>query len=504
MRNSHKQAQDSQRSRHSSVTLVPFCGYSVPLFCLLCCYVFSACSVGPKYRKPAAPAPAAFKEPPPNQWKEAKPQDDTLRGDWWEIFADPQLNDLEAQVNVSNQTVAAAEAQFRAARAAVRVARAGLFPTVTVGPSATFTGSGSSNRAVLGAGNVVRAGSSSSYALPLDFSYEVDVWGKVRKTIEAAAATAQATAADLETIRLSSHAELALDYFELRGLDEEESLFDQTVAGFEQALQLTTNRFNQGVASAVDVEQARTQLETARAEATDLGVQRAQFEHAIAILTGKPPAELTLARGVLIGEPPVIPVALPSELLERRPDVAGAERRVASANAQIGIAKAAYFPTISLTASAGFDSTKISNLLTWPSRFWSIGPSFSEVLFDAGKRHAVVAQAEATYDATVALYRQDVLTAFQDVEDNLAALRVLADEAGQQDLAVQSARRSLDLSLDRYRGGIAIYIEVITAQNALLANQRTAIGIRTRRMTAGVLLVKALGGGWNVSQLPAD
>jgi NodT family efflux transporter outer membrane factor (OMF) lipoprotein len=471
------------------------------LLCFLFC-LFSACSVGPRYKKPAAPVAPAFKEPPPASWKTATPQDGTLRGNWWEIFGDPQLNDLEVQVNISNQNIAAAEAQFRGARAAIRAARSGLFPTLTVTGSATRTGSGG-NRSVLGAGNTVRSGGGTFYALPFDFSYELDVWGRVRKTIEAAVDTAQATAADVETIRLSTHAELALDYFELRGLDEQKQLFDQTVAGFDQALQLTTNRFNQGVASAVDVEQARTQLETARAQAIDLDVQRAQFEHAIAIFTGKPPAELTLARGGINGEPPVIPVALPSELLERRPDIAAAERRVASSNAQIGVAKAAYFPTISFSATGGFESSAIASLLSWPSRFWSIGPAFSEILFDAGRRRALVGEAEAAYDANVAVYRQDVLTAFQDVEDNLAALRILSDEATQENIAVESSQRSLDLSLTRYTGGIAIYTEVITAQNALLANQRTAIGIRARRMTASVLLVKALGGGWDVSALPS-
>jgi NodT family efflux transporter outer membrane factor (OMF) lipoprotein len=471
------------------------------LLCFLFC-LFSACSVGPRYKKPAAPVAPAFKEPPPASWKTATPQDGTLRGNWWEIFGDPQLNDLEVQVNISNQNIAAAEAQFRGARAAIRAARSGLFPTLTVTGSATRTGSGG-NRSVLGAGNTVRSGGGTFYALPFDFSYELDVWGRVRKTIEAAVDTAQATAADVETIRLSTHAELALDYFELRGLDEQKQLFDQTVAGFDQALQLTTNRFNQGVASAVDVEQARTQLETARAQAIDLDVQRAQFEHAIAIFTGKPPAELTLARGGINGEPPVIPVALPSELLERRPDIAAAERRVASSNAQIGVAKAAYFPTVSLSATGGFESSAIASLLSWPSRFWSIGPAFSEILFDAGRRRALVGEAEAAYDANVAVYRQDVLTAFQDVEDNLAALRILSDEATQENIAVESSQRSLDLSLTRYTGGIAIYTEVITAQNALLANQRTAIGIRARRMTASVLLVKALGGGWDVSALPS-
>jgi NodT family efflux transporter outer membrane factor (OMF) lipoprotein len=477
---------------------------------VLLCFFVTACKVGPKYTTPTAPVPSAFKESPPDnfkeagQWKQASPQDDRLRGQWWEIFGDAQLNDLEAQVNVSNQNIAAAEAQFRAARAAVQIARAALFPAATVNAGVTRSGSGgaSSRGAVVGAGNVVRASSGTFYTLPLDVTYELDAWGRVRRTIEAAAATAQATAADVETIRLSTHSELALDYFELRGLDEERRLFDQTVTGFEQALELTVNRFNQGVASELDVDQARTQLETARAEAIDLGVQRAQFEHAIAVLTGKPPAELTIAPNATPGEPPVIPGALPSELLERRPDVASAERRAASANAEIGVAKAAYFPTISLSASGGFSSSTIGSLLSWPSRFWSIGPLFSEIVFDAGRRRAAVRQNEALYDATVATYREMVLTAFQDVEDNLAALRILSEEATQQDLADQAAQRTVDLSLIRYRGGITIYTEVITAQNALLTNQRTAIGIRTRRMTASVQLVKALGGGWDRSQLP--
>jgi NodT family efflux transporter outer membrane factor (OMF) lipoprotein len=451
-----------------------------------------------------------FKEPPPptfkedGHWKTATPQDDTLRDDWWEMFGDPQLNELEAQVNISNQNIAAAEAVFRSARAAVRAARADLFPTISVNPTARVTGSGSGQpSAVVGAGNVVRAGGGNTlYSLPFDMTYEIDAWGRVRRTIEQSADLTQASAADLETVRLSSHSDLALDYFELRGLDEQQRLYEQTITLYEQALQLTINRFNQGVASAVDVEQARTQLETARAQGIDLGVQRAAFEHAIAVLTGKAPAELTLARGTIMGEPPVIPVALPSELLERRPDIAAAERRAAAANAAIGIATAAYFPTIMLNPSAGFQSSTLSTLLNASSLVWTIGPSFTQILFDAGRRRALVAEAKANYDASVATYRQDVLTAFQDVEDNLAALRILADEAKQQQLAVESAERSVQLSLGRYTGGIAIYTEVITAQNALLNNQRTAIAIRTRQMAASVLLVKGLGGGWNVANLP--
>jgi NodT family efflux transporter outer membrane factor (OMF) lipoprotein len=409
------------------------------------------------------------------------------------------LNSLEEQVDISNQTIAAAEAQFRAARAAIRVARSGLFPTLTASANSTIASVGPSRQIGTGKGS----GTGTIYTLPLDFSYEADLWGRIRKTVQAQVATAQATAADLETARLSVHSELALDYMELRGLDDQQRLFDATVAAYEQALQLTTNRYNQGVVSGVDVAQAQTQLETARAEKIDLGVARAAFEHAIATLIGKPPAELTISPAVLVAGPPSIPVSIPSQLLERRPDIAAAERRVASANAQIGAAKAAFFPTLTLDAAGGFANSKLSSLLSWPSRFWSIGPSLVETVFDAGRRGAFVKETEAVYDSTVAAYRQEMLIAFQDVEDNLAALRILSEEAAQQDIAIQSAQRSLDLATNRYRGGVASYLDVITAQNALLANQRTGIGIQVRRMSASVLLVKALGGGWNSSELPS-
>src|ERR1041385_645953 len=412
----HQNSQQSPGRNFNKLRLfwkeVGFCPISKFSFLALCtvCCLLSACKVGPKYKTPTAPVPPAFKEPLPSNWKTAAPQDGTLRGDWWAMFNDPQLNDLEAQVDISNQTVAVAEAQFRGARAAVRAARSGLFPTLTVNAGATRSGSGTrGGAAILGGGNTVHAGGGTFYSLPFDFSYEFDVWGRVRRTVEAAAATAQASAADVETVRLSNHAELAMDYFGLRGLDEEKKLFDETVKGYEEALELAKNRFNQGVASGVDVEKAQPHLTSARAQATDLDLQRSQFEHAIAILIGKPPAALTLERGAIIGEPPVIPLTLPSELLERRADVAAAERQVASANAQIGVAKAAYFPAVSLSAVGGFQNSAISSLLSWPSRFWSIGPAFSEILFDAGKRRAMVAQAEAAYDATVGTYRQSVL-----------------------------------------------------------------------------------------------
>jgi NodT family efflux transporter outer membrane factor (OMF) lipoprotein len=461
------------------------------------------CTVGPKYRVPASPSAPAFKEPPPSnfkesgEWKPADPQDATVRENWWETYGDSLLNDLESQVNVSNQNIAGAEAQFRSARAAIRVAKSGLFPTVTIGANSTSSQNASSfvNRGGVG-------GTGTFYQIPLDVTWEADLWGRIRRAIENNVDLAQASGADLETIRLSMHSELALDYFQLRGLDEETKLFQASIASYEEALQLTVNRYNQGIASGLDVSLAQTQLDTTRGQATDLGVSRAAFEHAIAVLIGKPPAELTIAFVDTTLQPPAIPPGLPSELLERRPDVAGAERRAAAANAQIGVAKAAYYPRLTFSAAAGLESSVLGSLLSWPSKFWSLGPTFAQILFDAGARHGLTQEAEANYDAAVAVYRQNVLTAFQDVEDNLAALRILSEESGQQDVAIASSQRTLDLSFNQYRGGITTYLTVITAQNALLANQRAGVLIQTRRMQASVLLIKALGGGWNVRALP--
>jgi NodT family efflux transporter outer membrane factor (OMF) lipoprotein len=468
----------------------------------------AACMVGPNYRRPPASAPAAFKEAPPAGWKAAQPRDATARGKWWEVFGDPQLNALEEQVAVSNQSIAQAAAQYRAARAAAWGARAGLFPTVTAGASATRARGSSRTSAAAPSGATApttpaaTSSTSSLYQVPVDFSYELDVWGRVRRLIESNVSTAQASAADLETIRLSLQAELATDYFTLRGLDAQKQLLDSTATAYQKALELTTNRYNQGVASGVDVAQAQTQLETTRAQSIDTEVQRDQLEHAIAVLTGRAPAELTLALAPIGVLPPEVPLTLPSELLERRPDVAAAERRAAAANAQIGVQQAAYYPTISLTAAAGFESSTLAKLFSWPSRFWSLGASAVETLFNGGARQAAVAQAEATYDATVAAYRQQVLTAFQEVEDSLSTLRVLEAESAQQAAAVAAAERSLKLANNRYQGGITTYLEVITAQSAALANERTAFDIQTRRMTAAVSLVKALGGGWTTAELP--
>jgi NodT family efflux transporter outer membrane factor (OMF) lipoprotein len=461
----------------------------------------AACAVGPNYQRPSAPVPAAFKEQPPpgntaaaaDQWKPAEPRDDTHRGKWWEVFGDPQLNTLEEQVNVSNQNIAQAEAQFRGARAGVRGARSEFFPTVTASASVTRS-EGPASRA-----SNVPSGPATVYSLPVDLSYEVDVFGRIRRNVEGSVATAQASAADLESVRLTMQAELALDYFELRGLDTQKQLLDSSIAALEKALQMTVNRFNQGVVSGVDVAQAQTQLETTRAQATDLRVSRAQLEHAIATLTGKPPADLTIAALPGVAPPPEIPGTLPSDLLERRPDIAASERRVAAANAQIGVATAAFFPRLLLAATGGYESTKLADWFSLPSRFWSIGPALVATIFDGGKRHAVTEQARAAHAAAVAVYRLNVLTSFQEVEDNLAALRILAEEAAQQAAAVAAAERSLTIARNRYLAGTTTYLEVVTAQTIALDNERVAVDIQVRRMTAAVNLIKALGGGWRAS-----
>jgi len=342
-----------------------------------------------------------------------------------------------------------------------------------------------------------------TYSLPIDLSYEVDLWGRIRRGVEASVASAQASAADVQTTRLSLQAELAVDWFQLHSLDQQRLLLDTTIAGYETALKLTRDRHDQGVASGVDVAQAETQLETTRAQAIDTGAARASFEHAIAILVGKPPADLTIPPAPIGVQPPAIPVALPSDLLERRPDVAASERRMAAANAQIGVATAAYFPSLSLSASGGVASSTLSTLFSLPNRVWSLGAALAETVFDGGRRRAATEQAKAGYDAAVAVYREDVLTSFQNVEDNLATLRVLADEAAQQAVAVAAAERSLTLARNRYDGGITTYLEVITAENIALTNERAAVDILARRMTASVNLVKALGGGWSAAELPA-
>jgi NodT family efflux transporter outer membrane factor (OMF) lipoprotein len=461
----------------------------------------SACTVGPKYQRASVPTPPAYKESPPEsfkearEWKEAQPSDGAVRGKWWEIYQDPQLNALEEQVSISNQNLLAAEAQFRAAKDAVRIARSNLFPTVTGSPSIV----NSRTSGTLGSSN---SGVRTTYTVPVDLSYEADVWGSIRHSVGSLAATAQASAAQLENARLFYQAELAQDYFQLHGTDGEKDLLERTVKSYEEYLQLTKDRFNAGVASGGDVAQAQTQLDTARAQLIDLEVARTQFEHAIAILIGKPPAELSIQPATLPLAPPPSPPGVPSDLLERRPDIAAAERQMAAANEQIGIAKAAYYPTLILGASAGVQSTDFLKWFSWPSRLWSVGPQLAETIFDAGKRHAQVDLTQAAYDVTVANYRQTVLTGFQQVEDHLAALRILENEAQAEDRAVEAARRSLAISTAQYKAGTASYLQVITTQAIALQDERTAVDIRTRRMVASVLLIEALGGGWNASTLP--
>ena len=456
----------------------------------------TGCAVGPNYHPPAVPAPPAYKEM--GDWKPAQPNDRNLGGDWWTIFRDPQLNELEQQINVGNQNLKAAEAQFQQARAVLSYYRADYYPTATAGPSATRT----RNSANAPTGSTLRGTTYNNFVLPFDFSYQLDVWGRVRKNVESYREQAQASAADLATVNLSMHADLALDYFQARSLDAEEQLLNSTVKQYEQALELNESRFQGGIGSEVEVEQAKTQLQTTRAAAIDVGVLRAQYEHAVAILIGKPPAQFTLPPLPLTAPPPHVPVSVPSELLERRPDIAASERRVAAANAQIGVARSAYYPLISLGASGGFQSSAITALLNGPSGLWSIGAAAVETVFDGGRRHALNDQARAAYDFQVAAYREDVLSGFQQVEDNLAAVRILENEARVQDEAVVAAQKSLDLSVIRYKGGVTSYLEVITAQSAALANEVTAVNILGRRMANTVLLIQALGGGWDRSTLP--
>ena len=455
------------------------------------------CAVGPKYKTPPVPVPPAYKEM--GDWKTAQPNDHNLGGNWWEMFQDSQLNSLEQQINVSNQNLKAATAQYQQARAALRYQRADYYPTITSSPSASRSRY-SSNRPPQT--SIFNGVTFNNFTLPVDLSYQVNAWGRVSRNVESYREQAQASAADLAVVNLSMHAELAVDYFAARTLDAEEKLLQDTVAQYQQALQLNEDRYNGGLASEVEVEQAKTILETTRAQAVDVDVARAQYEHAVAVLVGNPPAGFALPALPLTAPPPPIPVGLPSELLERRPDIAAAERRVASSNAQIGLAQAAYYPLVNLGAEGGFNSGTITTLLQGPSAIWSVGGSALVTLFDVGRRRAASDEAKAAYDFSLASYRETVLTAFQQVEDNLAGLRILEQEAGVQAAAVQAAQRSLSLSNTRYEGGVTSYLEVITAQNAALSDEVTAVNILGRRMASAVLLIQALGGGWDRSSLP--
>jgi NodT family efflux transporter outer membrane factor (OMF) lipoprotein len=479
---------------------------ALPLLLLVGCS-----PVGPKYKRPTVQTPAIYKELPTganDEWKTAQPSDSELRGNWWELFNDPKLNQLEPLVSLSNETVRQTEARFRQARAFVAFNRANYYPTVTIGTSGsvTYTSRSTPGFTTGGSTNVRNANANPflEYSFPHGISWEPNLWGRVTLAVQSAVSNAQSVAADLENVRLSLQAELAADYFLMHGIDMQASLLARTIAAYERALQLTINRYNGGVSSKADVLQAQTQLETTRAAMTDLGVQRAAYEHAIAVLSGQPPASLSLPAQDIVGGPPPVPAGLPSQLLERRPDIASAERQVASANAQIGLARVAYFPSLTLNASAGFQSGFSSAFIAAPTRAWSLGPSISHTLLDFGRRRAELHQTEAAYDELVSSYRQTTLTAFQEVEDNLAALRVLAQEATEQEVAVQSAEQSLTLEIDRYKAGTVSYLDVITSQTIALNNERSAVVLLQRRMNAAVQLIRALGGGWNASRLPSE
>ena len=462
---------------------------------LVCFAVIStACAPKSKYVAPTVDVAPAFRENA--NWKMPEPRDAEIRGRWWELFDDPQLNDIETRVDVSNQSIRASEAQFAQARALAHGARANLGPQIALTPSIAIV-QPSGNRAASSFHDVY-----GDFLLPVSVSYEADVWGRLHGILEANRTAAQASAADLESARLSIHAEVAVDYFTLRGLDSEQALLDTTVAAFERARELTENRFRGGIASQADVALAETQLETTRAQAVDVRSARAALEHAIAVLAGQPASTFAIPASPLTAAPPPVPVGVPSSLLERRPDIAAAERRVASASAQVGVATSAFYPILTLSAAGGFEASSIGAWFAGASGFWTAGPSLVVNLFDNGRRKAVKEQAVAQYDLATASYRQSVLVAFREVEDQLSALRVLDEEARVQDRAVAASERSLTLANNRYRGGVTSYLEVLATQSAALNNQRAAVNILIRRMNATVLLLQGLGGGWNVAALP--
>jgi NodT family efflux transporter outer membrane factor (OMF) lipoprotein len=466
------------------------------------------CNVGPKYLRPAVPAPPAFKESGPQQapdgtvWKPAQPQDAMLRGKWWEIYQEPELNSLEEKLNISDQNIARAFENFMAARAQVQQARSAYYPTISVGPSYARNRSSQSqtNASGLSKGNP----NSNTFNLPFDVAWEPDLWGRVRNTVRQSANAAQVSAADLENQRLAEQANLAIFYFELRGQDALEDLLRNTVEVDRQSLELTRVLYKTGIDNDEAVAQAEITLKSSQAAATNAAIARAQFEHAIALLVGEPASTFSIPFRPLTTQAPDIPVGLPSDLLERRPDIASAERTMAEANALIGAQKAAYYPTVSITDTAGFAASTFSKWLASPSRYWSFGPTASETVFDGGLRKSTMAQFTALYNADVANYKQAVLTAFQQTEDNLAALRLLTQEIEQEQETVASAQRFVDVASVRYKTGLDPYLNVFTAQAILLANQQTVITLRVQQMTSSVQLIESLGGGWDVSQLPTE
>lgn len=478
--------------------------------------VLASCNVGPKYEPPKVVVPTAFKEDapqvyaslPPGTWRPARPQDAVLKGTWWTIFGDPELDALEAQVDVGNQTIAVALHSFMAARAQVNQARAAYFPTVTIGASVTHAdvigkrGTGTS-AATAAAGTGRPAVSGTFFSVPLDASWAPDLWGRVRNSVRASRYAAQVSAADLVNMRLTQHAALATYYVELRGQDALVELYERTIRADRESLELTQAQFETGVGTEEAVAQATVTLTNAQAAAIGLGTNRAIYEHAIATLIGRPASSFALPHRALTTSPPAIPVGIASDLLERRPDIAAAERALAQANALIGVAEAAYYPSLTLTAGAGSATSSLSALFSAPAALWSLGASASEVIFEGGLRRATVAQYRALYDANVAAYRQTVLTAFQQVEDQLAALRVLSLQIAEQQRAVDAARRYLELALSRFETGVGAYLDVITAQMLLLGAEQAFITLHVSSMTTAIALIQALGGGWDVSKLPS-
>lgn len=473
--------------------------------------LFCGCMVGPNYQRPTAPGTPTYKEAPPasysesKDWSQAQPSEAADRGKWWQVYNDSTLNALEEQVALANENLKVYEAQYQEARDVVRVARASLRPTVTAGPAITATGSGSGTYST-GSGTAVHTSSkvAALFTLPVDVSWTADIWGSVRRTVRADIATAQADAAQVANARLAYQSNLAIDYFSLRGQDATKNLIEKTVKSYAEYLQLTRDRYDAGIASDADVAQAEAQLEGTRASLVDVEVNRTAFEHAIAILIGKPPSGFAVEFGIRNAPPPRVPEGVPSALLQRRPDIALYERQVAAANEEIGVAKAAYYPTVTLTAGGGLESTSITNWFTWPARFWSAGPSASEIIYDGGRRRAQVAEAQHAYDATVANYRQTVLTAFQQVEDYMAALRILENEQVVEARAVSAASRSLDVSTEQYKAGTVNYLNVLSAQTVVFSDQVSMLDILTRRLTYSVTLIEALGGGWDASTLPSS
>lgn len=488
-------------------------GYIAGIIVIL--VISPGCVVGPKYHPPANNVPAAvYKESPANfsdsgGWTVAQPADAKLRGKWWEIFNDPELNALEDQLNINNQNIKVYFENYMEARALVRQARAQYFPTIGVAPSATrsrtsanLKGANTVNTAGTGTTAVTPQTENTIYSLPLEASWEPDLWGRVRNTVREYRSAAQVSAADLENERLVEQASLAEYFFEIRGQDQLQKLYNETVAADQQEYQLTKSLYEEGMTEQISVIEAETTLEQAESAATNVGIARAQYEHAIAVLIGKIPSDFWIPVKPMTVAPPPIPLGVPSELLQRRPDIAAAERLMSEANAQIGIAYAAYFPNLTLSAEGGFESSSLSNWLSWPSRFWSIGPAISETIFDAGLRRATIQQYTAVYNADLASYRETVLAAFQQVEDYLAEVRILSRQIQLQQQAVNSSQSYLNAEESRYQTGIDPYVNVLIAQTTLLANQQTLNNLLVERMTSAVALIEALGGGWDTSQLP--